>query len=314
MRIVSIAVSAFSLAMLSTAPAGAWWDEGHMQIAAVAYDQLTPTARAKADALIRLHPLYATWAASWPPEKAAQYAFIRAATWADDIKAPQAGYRDDKPTSATAGRNIGYYDDLKHGYWHYKDIDFSTDGTPLQPADAVNAVTQIKLLSAGLAPSSGLPDEVRSFDLVWLLHMVGDAHQPLHATARFSRDLPDGDQGGNMQLVVPATGEEIKLHAYWDRLLGGYSTPQGAVLDAFINGETKLSPADPVRAAVADPEAWFVESAAIAEQVVYAEPVRSGPQPYQLDRTYETKARDTAREQAAVAGARLAYLINAALK
>ncbi|MFG1230262.1 S1/P1 nuclease [Xanthobacter wiegelii] len=312
MRAISIAVSA-SLVLVTAAPALAWWDEGHMQIAAVAYAQLTPGARAKADALIRLHPLYATWTASWPPEKAAQYAFIRAATWADDIKAPDAGYQDDKPSSPAAGRNIGYFDDLKHGYWHYKDIGFSTDGTPLEPADPVNAVTQIKLLSGGLAPSSGLPDEVRSYDLVWLLHLVGDAHQPLHATARFSKDLPHGDQGGNKETVTPATGETIKLHAYWDGLLGSYSTPQGAILDALVY-DTKLPPADPARAAVADPEAWFVESEAIAEQVVYAEPVQSGSQPYVLDRAYETKARETAREQAAVAGARLANLINQALQ
>jgi hypothetical protein len=75
-----------------------------------------------------------------------------------------------------AAQNIGYYDNLMHKYWHFKDIGFSTDGTPLEDADPVNALTQIKLLKAGLAPSSGLPDDVRSYDLVWLLHLVGDAH------------------------------------------------------------------------------------------------------------------------------------------
>jgi hypothetical protein len=184
-----------------------------MQIAAVAYSQLTPVARAKADALIRQVPQYNAWVASWPPQKAAQYAFIRAATWADDIKKLEAGYGDDKPTDPAAGQNIGYFDALKHGYWHYMDIGFSTDGTPLEPANPVNAVTQIKVLATGLSTTSGLPDEVRSYDLVWLLHLVGDAHQPLHATARFSHDLPNGDQGGNKQDVVPATGETIKLHA-----------------------------------------------------------------------------------------------------
>jgi hypothetical protein len=41
-----------------------------------------------------------------------------------------------------------------HKYWHFKDIGFSTDGTPLEDADPVNALTQIKLLTAGLAPSN----------------------------------------------------------------------------------------------------------------------------------------------------------------
>jgi hypothetical protein len=40
----------------------------------------------------------------------------------------------------------------------------------------------------------------------------------------------------------------------------------------------------------------------------------SGTQPYVLDRQYETNARNVARQQAALAGVRLANLVNAALK
>jgi hypothetical protein len=91
-----------------------------------------------------------------------------------------------------AGQNIGYYDNLMHKYWHFKDIGFSTDGTPLEDADPVNALTQIKVLTAGLAPSSGLPDDVRSYNLGWLLHLVGDAISPcmrlpdLHTACRMA--------------------------------------------------------------------------------------------------------------------------------
>ncbi|MFG1382496.1 S1/P1 nuclease [Xanthobacter sp. V3C-4] len=297
-------------------PAAAWWDEGHMQVAALAYDQLTPTARAKADALIRLNPQYGNWVVGWPPGKAAQYAFVRASAWADDIKGPDLGFTDvgDSAGKSEAGRNIGYYDNLMHKYWHYKDIGFSTDGTAIEEGDPVNAVTQIKLLAQGLSPASGQPDEVRSYDLVWLLHLVGDAHQPLHATARFSHAHPHGDQGGNLAKVIPATGETITLHAYWDRLLGSYSTPQGAIMDAMVDKNTKLPKPDPERAGELDPEVWFKESEKLAEDVAYAEPVRSCTEACTLDRPYETKARETARVQAALAAARLANLINAALK
>jgi hypothetical protein len=298
------------------ATASAWWDEGHMQIAAVAYDRLTPAVRAKVDTLIKLNPEYPSWIAGYPAGKAAQYAFVRAATWADDIKSPALGHTDrgDKPTKPNAGRNVGYYDDLMHKYWHHKDIGFSTDGTPVEDADQVNALTQIKLLTAGLAPSSGLPDEVRSYDLVWLLHLVGDAHQPLHATARFSHALPHGDEGGNKETVIPASGETISLHAYWDRLLGSYSTPEGAIQDALVDSDTKLPDADPSLATESNPENWFNESEKLAEEVAYAEPVRSGAKPHMLDRQYETDARNLARRQAALAGARLANLLNEALK
>ncbi|NKJ08986.1 hypothetical protein FHT29_006000 [Rhizobium sp. SG741] len=287
-----------------------------MQIAAVAYDRLTPEIRAKADALIKLNPEYDRWVAGVPESLKAQYAFIKAATWADDIKGLIEGYTNngDKATNPQAGRNVGYYDHYSHGYWHFKDIGFSTDGTPVEDADPVNALTQIKVLSQGLSSSSGLADDVRSYDLVWLIHLVGDAHQPLHATARFSQAHKHGDQGGNLDEVVTATGAKMKLHAYWDGLFGGYSTPYGAIFDGLVNADTRLPEPDTTLAAEHDPEKWFQESQKLAIDVAYAEPVRSGPAPYMLDRTYETNALTTGRNQAALAAARLANLITVALK
>lgn len=57
-----------------------------MQTAAVAYGRLTPEAREKVDALLKLNPDYQTWVAGVAPRDAGKYAFIRAAVWADDIK------------------------------------------------------------------------------------------------------------------------------------------------------------------------------------------------------------------------------------
>ncbi|MGL4967675.1 MAG: S1/P1 nuclease [Inquilinus sp.] len=309
-------VAAFGSLVLPLSDASAWWDEGHMQVAAVAYYRLTPEARAKADALIQLNPHYESWTAGWPSGHVAEYAFVRAAIWADDIKSSGLGYTDvgDKPTTADAGRNIGYQDFLMHKYWHYTDIGFSTDGTTVEPPDPVNALTQIKALTAGLSTASGLPDSVRSYDLVWLIHVVGDVHQPLHATARFSQKYPHGDQGGNKEAVIPATGETIDLHGYWDGLLGSYSTPQIAIMDALVRPETKLPDPDPALAGVADPADWLEESKKLVEDFVYAEPVRSGARPYMLDRQYETNAKKIGRQQISLAGARLANLINEPLK
>ena len=302
------------LSLVLPTATSAWWDEGHMQIAAVAYDRLTPAVRAKVDQLIRLNPQYPSWVAGTPEALKAQYAFVRASTWADDIKKVSSGYTDDSVNGPNAGRNIGYHDHLMHKYWHFEDIPFSEDAAPVEAPDPVNALTQIKLLTSGLAVSSGLPDDVRSYDLVWLIHLVGDAHQPLHATSRFSQATPDGDQGGNKESVQPAGGQKMLLHAYWDSLLGSSSTPEGAIFDAMTDKDTRLPDPDPAKAADADPAHWFRDSEQLAEQVAYAEPVKTGTQPYVLDRTYETNARNTARTQAALAAARLANLINNALK
>jgi hypothetical protein len=74
---------------------------------------------------------------------------------------------------------------------------------------------------SALPASSGASDDVRSYDLVWILHLVGDAQQPLHAVGRFTASIPNGDSGGNAESVIPATGETIALHAYWDRINRG---------------------------------------------------------------------------------------------
>ena len=280
MRSFFIGGIALSVA-LCAGPALAWWDEGHFRVAAMAYEQLTPAARAEANRLIRLNPKYQEWVAAvpTPPDGSAKdvdrYAFIRAAVWADDIKEMKE-YRDasnaakDSATHPKAGQNIGYDDLLIHAYWHYKDIPFSTDGTPLGEADPVNAVTQIKAFSAALPKAAGHPENVRSFDLVWLLHIVGDVHQPLHATARFTKELrlkyqlsassDLGDRGGNDVMVSPATGETMALHAYWDGMFGRYSTVYGAIFDSFVvkkvsgaeKNISKLLPPPAEKAAVSD--------------------------------------------------------------
>ncbi|MGO7860195.1 S1/P1 nuclease [Rhizobium ruizarguesonis] len=294
----------------------AWWDEGHMQVAAVAYERLSPETREKADALIRLNPEYENWVAGVPERLRSQYAFVRAAVWADDIKSQIVGYTDEGDTtnSPTAGRNIGYVDSFKHTYWHFKDIPYFVEGMTEAETDPVNLETQIVTLTKGLSTSSGLPDSVRSYDLVWLLHLVGDAHQPLHATALFSKALKKGDQGGNFIEVTPANGQTVKLHAYWDGIFGGYSTPYGAIKDGLLDKTIKLPEPDPARAAISDPAVWLQEGRQKAIDSVYVSPVGFDKGPYELDRSYETNARKVAREQAAVAAARLANLITEALK
>ena len=300
---------------LAAGPAAAWWDEGHMQIAYVAYKHLDPAVKQKADDLLKLNPDYQKWIAGAPDEATGKmWAFVHAATWADDIKTHGYGYTRDDVHSPTAGQNIGYADHNQHAYWHFKDNLFTPDGVALPTPDPVDAVTQLKIMIAALPAASGASDDVRSYDLTWILHLVGDVHQPLHAISRYTRQIPNGDTGGNAENVIPATGETIALHAYWDGLFGGYSSPAGAVLDASDqNGLATVAP-NPTEAQNSDPEKWAQESAQIAETYAYAPPISTGANATNLTREYETNARNVARSQAALAAARLANLLNDALK
>src|SRR4051812_39800330 len=218
MRTLTIA-----LAVAVLWPAGqalAWWDEGHMQIAYVAYKKLTPAVRDRADALLKLNPDYADWTAGAPEGQEKLYAFVHAATWPDDIKM-KLDYYDDQVTDSTA-KQIVPYGHLKHTYWHYKDALFSADDTPLPRPDAVDAVSQLKLMIAKLPANTDASEPLRSYSLSWMIHLVGDLHQPLHAIARYSAALPDkgGDRGGNEVQVVAANGATLALHAYWDGIFG----------------------------------------------------------------------------------------------
>ena len=70
-----------------TSPALSWWDAGHMQIAYVAYKHLDASVKDNVDALLKLNADYPKWTAGAPDEKTTKlYAFVHAATWADDIK------------------------------------------------------------------------------------------------------------------------------------------------------------------------------------------------------------------------------------
>jgi len=313
-RFAQLSALALVLALFAS-PASAWWDAGHMQIAYVAYKHLDGPVRDKVDALLRLNKDYDKWSAGASDDKTAKlYAFVHAATWPDDIKTSEYGYTNDKVQSPTAGQNIGYADHNQHAYWHFKDTHVSPDDTPLPPDAPVDLVTQLKLMIAALPAQSGATDDVRSYDLVWILHLVGDAHQPLHAVGRFTRQIPDGDAGGNAELVIPATGETIALHAYWDRMFGGYVSPAGAAFDADDKDGIAHVQVNAALAQIADPQMWIDESAELAKQYAYAAPVSSGPNAVPLTRDYETGARNIARTQAALAAARLAALLNDALK
>ncbi|WP_421932391.1 S1/P1 nuclease [Phenylobacterium sp.] len=305
-------VVAASLALSAAAsPALAWNGRGHMVVAAIAWDQMTPAARAKASELLKLNPQYATWTASTPEPEKGHIAFLRAATWPDFIRTAP-GYRDDKISAPEASQEVGYaLDKLRHTYWHYKDLPFSPDGTPVQQPLAPNAETQIRAFTATLASSSA-SDDVKAYDLAWILHLVGDVHQPLHATSRYTSDLPNGDRGGNEVVVCRATAtscSETKgkpLHTFWDHALGESDRTDSAIAKART-----MAKAPATKAAITDSAAWLNESLSVAKTAVYATPIKASHGPFTLTNAYEVKAGSYAERRVALAGARLARLLNA---
>ena len=148
-------------------------------------------------------------------------------------------------------------------------------------------------------------DALKSYDLSWFLHLIGDLHQPLHCTSRVSATQPDGDSGADgVKLTSPAN-----LHTFWDGVLGGGDAPLTA-----LNGISNLPNPPASLANDLDVSHWIDESFNIAQQSPYKTPIGAGSGPFTLDLRYKKQARKLAAQRVALVGARLAEILNQELK
>lgn len=313
-----------ALLTLLPLPLMAWGPIGHMTVTYVGYQKLTPAAKARVRDLLKLNPDYEKWEKQIPAGTSAedhdQFIFMIASTWPDDIKG-ESQYSDDgsdagnTPGGPASSQNTGYSDLLRHKYWHFIDTPFSPDGSALPSVPFPNAQTQIEAFRAVLASSQ--PDELKSYDLVWLLHLIGDVHQPLHAVTRITPSHPRGDAGGNF---VKLSGDAVSnLHSYWDDLPGTdckfCNDKIQCVNRAVVLGRSLAAPTSKA-ARNTDTAAWIRESFEFARTVVYRDPIRVGDQPFTIvpGSDYEQRASRLARQRVALAGARLAQVLNVELR
>ncbi|MDR3613416.1 MAG: S1/P1 nuclease [Candidatus Obscuribacterales bacterium] len=321
---LTAAVCAAAILVAVSEPAHAWNDVGHMTVAGIAYKRLDTATKAHCDALIKLNPYYENWLSSVPTsantEEKNMIVFMLAATWPDVIKGDKSfsidgangGY---KPEGAVSARNIGYEDHLLHKYWHFIDYPFSTDGSALPVVPSPNAETEISEFTKVL--NSGKSDAIKSYDLTWLVHIVGDIHQPLHCVTRVSKGHPDGDNGGNMVKIRTVDGDS-NLHAYWDNMLGMDNSPYRVMrlvkkLSPPMNKNSRRRVEVSSNQQLEKIHAWIQESAQYARQDVYVSPIGQGNGPFFVDRRYKKKSVALARKQVVKAGVRLADLLNNSL-
>jgi hypothetical protein len=155
-----------------------------------------------------------------------------------------------------------------------------------------------------------LPVRDRLMALAFLVHFVGDLHQPLHGTEH------DGDQGGNKVKASYGYMPRTNLHSIWDGLLAdrAISTPPAGP-DGILSD---VSPADRVALAKGSIEDWSRESWEISKAKVYgsviADPcARPAPAKVQMDQAKIVELIPVLRLQVAKGGIRLARLLDEAL-
>jgi hypothetical protein len=241
-----------SLVMMSAQPAFSWGDEGHQIVARIAARNLTAKARQGIVDLFRRAPmddlklLNIVGKTGEPADSAVEDALAKIAIWPDHMP---------------GGKGVTQP-------WHFIDIGLFEGPTHMSEhcdAGCVNALIgeiaknlPTKPLTSKFAPTTTFDADK---ELRFLVHFVGDIHQPLHSST-------DADAGGNCVHVTGIDGSD-QLHAVWDTGLVGEITDQASddVVDEIIKEFRTHTNEFQMKT---DPDQIATESFGIAKQNVYA--------------------------------------------
>lgn len=248
-------LAATALASLLAAPAFAWGQTGHRVTGAIAERYLSDQAREGVRALLG-------------PETLAE-----ASSWADFMRA------SDEPFWREAGPY--HYVTVPHGH-AYHEVGAPDEG------DAVSALAMF----AQIVRDERAPLEERQRALRFIVHIVGDLHQPLHAGN-------GTDRGGN-DVRVSWFGEETNLHSVWDsQMINGWQLSFSEIAGWLGARITQQQAAEWMQA---DPQVWIAESTAIRD-TVYPGEERLG-----YDYAFAHKA--TVDRRLSMGGVRIAAYLN----
>jgi hypothetical protein len=103
-----------------------------------------------------------------------------------------------------------------------------------------------------------------------------------------------------------------KLHAFWDGLFGTTQDLKAGVTQA-ITAYNSLSAAPTTAANDLTTSDWIDESFNLAKSDVYKTPIKNGNGSYTITKTYRNNAKKVAKKRIALAGARLAKILNTEL-
>lgn len=263
----------------------AWGPEGHAIVADIAQRHLDPAASAEVEALLKQEGLTR---------------LDQISSWAD-------AHRKAAPRT---------------GAWHYVDIPLHAHGyVAARDCPGGNCVVvKIDQYAHLLADKSATP-QARLVALKWVVHLVGDVHQPLHAE-------DNHDKGGNT-VQVNFFGRGTNLHALWDgwvirKALGlvpgpNYTFNHAVVqadamkLDASITpAERKAwAPSGSLKSLGSEAIDWADESHRLAQQVAYTDLAK--PSGKAWSQRYQKKAWPVIETRLEQAGVRLAGVLNDAL-
>jgi hypothetical protein len=290
-RIVALLVVAIALSCAQVQTARAWGDEGHEVVALVAQSFLEADVRKRVNALLASDTDWLT-----------AHDIASEATWADK-------FRD---ANADGSRS-------KTRQWHFVDIELTAPNLdeacfnhPPIPSGATASngpsddcvVDKIQEFATELSnPATDLEERVVA--LKFLLHFVGDVHQPLHSS-------DDHDRGGNDKRVSAAGLKAGNLHHFWDTEFVEQLGPDAKTIASDLIGH--ISEAQRKKWEAGEPKDWAQESFQIAKDDAYGQlPEPNSHGSFRLTDDYVTMATQDVSLQLSKAGVRLALILNRAL-
>ena len=185
---------------LFVSQATCWWELGHILVAQVAKDRLMQLG--KNDAFRQINDLICAFNNL---TDGTSNTFIEAAVWADDIKSFGVKMFDEYHFT-----NVVYDPE----YMFKGMTQFQTD---------INALNILGWAENVLKTNTNGTTFERAFMARYLLHLVGDSHQPLHSVNMFNSKHKTGDLGGNLVHIITTNSTNstnINLHAYLDSMGG----------------------------------------------------------------------------------------------
>jgi nuclease S1 len=250
------------LCVTASLPAFAWGPEGHRLVARIAGAQLTPAVRARVLAILG------------PGDTMSSVA-----SWADSIR-----------------------NQRRETYkWHFIDIPIHARHL-VMARDCPNddcVLGVIPKLRHTLEDAGATPQQQREA-LMFLIHFIGDMHQPLHCS-------DNGDKGGN-GVKVEFNGRQTDLHSIWDSgflaRMGTENTLLPALSRVSVKHAKKWN-----RGSVND---WAEEIHRVAQKDVYGRLPKN--RPIAISAEYEAMADQVIRRELEKAGAHLAAVLNQTLR
>lgn len=277
---------------LPVCAAQAWSSVGHMIVGRIAYEHLSPEARHQ------INPLIHAMDSIYPP-----VGFVKATVWADWIKKTVSAFNE----------------------WHYMAKPYVVDDATGQKEEQQNVVWAIEQSLKVLKNPRATTFE-KAFFLRFLIHLVGDVHQPIHCITQYSHAHPEGDAGGNLYAIK--TVQANNLHQFWDGGVNLFFKERDASSTRSSSNFSKKSFYVPLKpgeiSTLSDkieqdypaayfgdqinkltPAVWCEESYDIAKNMAYRTPEGA-----EVTAEYIKQGQAIVEQRLALAGYRLAYLLN----